>query len=78
MSEQAPSSSADRGTNGAGLSTSVECVVCDTVWPSDTDDLPQVYFRSGKSLFSSYRVFSLPPTSRYFHTMCTKYLLINR
>ena len=39
MSEQAPS---DSGTNGAGLSTSVEGVVCDTVWPADTDDLPQV------------------------------------
>ena len=36
------------------------------------------YFRSGKSLFSSYHVFSLPPTSIYFHRMCTKYLLINR
>ena len=42
MSEQAPSSSADSGTNGAGLSTSVECVVRDRVWPADTDDLPQV------------------------------------
>ena len=36
-----------------------------------------LYFRSGKSLFSSYRVFSLPLTSRYFHRMCTNYLLIN-
>ena len=44
MSEQAPFSSPDRGTNGAGLSrpTSVECVVLDTVWTADTDDLPQV------------------------------------
>ena len=36
------------------------------------------YFMSGKSLFSSYRVFYLPPTSRYFHRMCIMYLFINR
>ncbi len=35
------------------------------------------YFRSGKSLFSIYRVLSLPPTSRYFHRMCKTYLLMN-
>ena len=42
MSEQAPSSSPDGDTDGAGLSSSVECIVSDTVWPADTDDLPQV------------------------------------
>ena len=35
------------------------------------------YFRSEKSLFSIYRVLSLPPTSRYFHRMCKTYLLMN-
>ena len=51
MSEQAPSSSAGSGKNGAGLSTSVECVVRDTVWPADTDDLPQVSTRRLSSVF---------------------------
>ena len=42
MSEQAPSCGPDSGTNGAGMSSSIECIVLDTVWPADTDDLPQV------------------------------------
>ena len=42
MSEQAPSCSPDSGTNGAGMSSSIECIVRDTMWPADTDDLPHV------------------------------------